>query len=238
MMWNKGKVWTVHGGQNEEAPVAGPPPVTGRKRRYGMLLLTMLNVSILCGAVIMPGRKKSDQSHDAVAAVVPATQGPAVEPEPEPVRVAQAPTPKPEAVSDPVIPAPAVEPPAEPASNVRTRMAQALAVEPEPEPARVAQAPAVEPDPVPQRRDWIAEVRSTHQPWSVVQAAEAAGVSHCELVELQGLAAGFSPAEARRNREYIEENDARIARCPKCVPTRREALRRSPAYTPGRGYNG
>jgi hypothetical protein len=131
MLWNKGKVWPVHGGQNEEALVAGPPPVSARKRRHGMILFTVLNLSILmlCGTIIMLGRRES----------VPRTESPAAVP-----AVVQAPKSKHEIEPAPVVLVPATESLTEPVRNVRTRVTPAPEVEPEPEPARVVQAQPVD----------------------------------------------------------------------------------------------
>ena len=164
MFWNKNQVWQVHGGQNLDAPIAGPPPsfmldrMRARRRRW-LLSAAVLNLSVLLFCVTTVNRRAAGQNHD-VPAATSVVQVPAVELPAEPGTLVQAPKPKLQAEPAPVVQAPAIEPKAEPAPVVQApavepepmprRRDRIFAVEPEPkpkpEPVRVAQAPAVEPE--------------------------------------------------------------------------------------------
>jgi hypothetical protein len=130
MMWNKSEVCEIHGGQNEDAPIAGPPPFAARKRRGWLLPIAVigLNIVTLCAVTaVVVDRRTSGQNHD-VPVAAPVIQAAVVEPKAESV---------------PVIPVPVVEPKPEP-----VRAVQAPAVEPEPTPRRRDRILAVEPEPV------------------------------------------------------------------------------------------
>ena len=233
MSWNESQVWPVYGGQDLDAPIAGPPrlfPAAGPKSSVlgGWLLpAAVLNVSVLtfCVAVTLGGLA-SGHNHDDALAMVPVIQARAVKPLAEPVTLVQAPVYKLPAESLSVTPVPVTEPPVEPVRRDRIFALEpeakpepvneilGHAVQPEPEPVNEALGHAVQPEPgspsEPQQPAWTPEY----------------GFSGAEI-ERQSIAAGLSMAEARQNRGYVDRRNAMIASQPRCVPGRREAFCRS-----------